>query len=730
MRTLYRRNDLAGALPLCQLESLAIPFESDKLAFTPGLLHGVYGAKLTNSMLADDGRYVHSEGDANWWIPSGKVFFDVNVNVANQANTASQELVEARAHFFLARKFVDPFDQSTTVDYDIHDLTMVETQDELGNIVISQNDYRVLQPSLITDPNGNRAAASFDALGLVVGSSIMGKASETLGDLLVGFAADLTQAQIDDFFGATNPYVPAGVLLANATTRIVYDVDRFRKTQAANPNDPTLWEPSYAATMARKHMPATRCRHKVSRFRSASVTPMALGGKFRRRFQAEPGPMVNGGPIINPRWVGSGWTIFNNKGKPVRQYEPFFDDTHDFKFGIAVGVSPVLFYDPVERVVATLHPNHTYEKVVFDPWQQTTYDVNDTVTSDPKTDGDVKEFFTRLPDADYLPTWYEQRTGGRLGSQEQDAAQKAVAHANTPTTAYFDTLGRPFLTIVDNAADGKYATRVGLDIEGSQREVVDANGRIVMQYDYSMLGARIHQASMEAGERWMLNEVAGKPLYAWDSRGNQFRTSYDPLRRPIGSFLRQGAVPEQLIGRAVYGESNPNPELKNQRGKVVQLFDQAGVVTSEEYDFKGNLLQSQRQLASEYKSTLDWSTNPGLEPETFTSSTVFDALNRPVSVTAPDQSVYRPTFNEANLLKTVDVNLRGAQAATPFVTEIDYDAKGQRTLIEYGNNVKTEYAHDPLTFRLTNLKTTRLTDQARLQDSSYTYDPTGNITQI
>ena len=83
-----------------------------------------------------------------------------------------------------------------------------------------------------------------------------------------------------------------------------------------------------------------------------------------------------------------------------------------------------------------------------------------------------------------------------------------------------------------------------------------------MQYDYSMLGARIYQASMEAGERWMLNEVAGKPLYAWDSRGNQFRTSYDPLRRPIGSFLRQGAVPEQLIGRAVYGESNPNPELK------------------------------------------------------------------------------------------------------------------------------------------------------------------------
>ena len=83
----------------------------------------------------------------------------------------------------------------------------------------------------------------------------------------------------------------------------------------------------------------------------------------------------------DPRWVGSGWTIFNNKGKPVRQYEPFFSATHRFEFGVQVGVSPVLFYDPVERVVATLHPNHTYEKVVFDPWRQTTCDVNDTVAA-------------------------------------------------------------------------------------------------------------------------------------------------------------------------------------------------------------------------------------------------------------------------------------------------------------------------------------------------------------
>ena len=99
-------------------------------------------------------------------------------------------------------------------------------------------------------------------------------------------------------------------------------------------------------------------------------------------------------------------------------------------------------------------------------------------------------------------------------------------------------------------------------------------------------------------------------------------------------------------------------------------------------------------------------------------------------MTTPDQSVYRPTFNEANLLEKVDVNLRGAPTATPFVTNIDYNAKGQRVLIAYGNGARTEYGYDPLTFRLRKLKTTRSADQALLQGLNYTYDPVGNITQI
>ena len=147
-----------------------------------------------------------------------------------------------------------------------------------------------------------------------------------------------------------------------------------------------------------------------------------------------------------------------------------------------------------------------------------------------------------------------------------------------------------------------YATRVVFDIEGNQREVIDANDRVVMRYDYDLLGTQVHQASMEAGERWVLNDVAGQPIYAWDSRGHQFRTTYDALRRPLDVLLRAGVGPARLVNRTVYGESRPNPEAHNLRGPVVEHCDQAGIVTSEAYDFKGNLLTGRRQLATEYKT--------------------------------------------------------------------------------------------------------------------------------
>ena len=798
LRTRYRSNNLSQLLPLRTLQALALPGESYKLALTPGLLSTVYqrphaslatenllpnpGTVLLadTSIASDRGGHVDLDGDGRWWIPSGRVFFH-----PTETATAADELVEATGHFFLPRRFRNPFAHSSFVDYE-NDLFPAKTRDVLGNTIEALHDYRVLQAKQLTDPNGNRAFVAFDAFGLAVATAGRGKSSETLGDSLDDFGdfdADPTLAQLQGFVAR-----PAGLkasLLKSATSRFVYDLDRYRR----------CGEPPFAATLVRETHVSDPLPPRGLQIQVSFAYSDGFGRELQSKIQAEPGDaptraanvlltsgdvspgaltLNNGVPMsdaANPRWVGKGRTVYNNKGKPVKQYEPFFSSTQLYEAEAEMtdtGVTPILFYDPVERVVTTLHPNHTYEKVVFDPWRQETWDANDTVTrSDPKTDPDVGEFFQLLPTVDYLPTWYDQRRNGQKGPDEKAAADKAAVHAATPTVAWFDTLGRPMLTVADNGKDAigaaqKYATRVTLDIEGNQREVKDANNRAVMRYDYDMLGNRIHQSSMEAGQRWMLADVAGKPIRAWDSRDHSLRTEYDELRRPLRSYVIGADVlnpaREICFEQTVYGESagsglTPAQVLQaNLRGKPYKHYDTAGVVTSEAHDFKGNLLHSTRQLVKDYKATPDWSQNlqPVLETAIFASSTRFDALNRPIQMVAPHGNqasskinVIRPGYNEANLLERVDVWL--GQIAEPTalmnamtanlhaVTNIDYDAKGQRTRIAYGNEALTEYTYDDKTFRLIHLKTGRTAAPqggAVFQDLFYTYDPAGNITHI
>jgi RHS repeat-associated protein len=725
-RTLYRRNDLGGPLPLGQLESLALPFEGYGLAFTPGLLQQVYADRVAEAMLVDEGGYVHSEGDDNWWIPSGRVFFSQNSD-----DVSAQELAAAREHFFLPRRYRDPFDGVTTVSFDAHDLLLAETRDALGNTMRSDNDYRAVQPRLVTDPNGNRSAAAFDTLGMVVGVAVMGKEGELLGDSLDGFEPDLNEPTIIAYL--QDPFANPHHVLNRASTRMVYDLHRYLRTsESGNP------QPNVVCLLARETHDTDLSPGELTGVQRSFSYSDGFGREIQKKIQAEPGPLVDGGPRSDLRWVGNGWTIFNNKGKPVRQYEPFFSASHQFEFARTHGVSPILLYDPVERVVATVRPNHAWEKVVFDPWRQESWDVNDTVLqTDPRNDPDVGEFLLRLPETEYLPTWSAHRETGAMGAREQTAAAKAAAHAETPTVTQFDTFGRPFLTVAHNsferngdAVEERYETRANLDIEGNQREVSDARGRIVMRYDYEMLGNQIHSFSMEAGERWTLNDVARQVIRAWDSRGHVFRTEYDELRRPVRSFVTGADADdpdrEILFQRTVYGEGQG--DALNHRGRVFQVFDGAGVVTNEEYDFKGNLRHGSRQLLVNYRDASDWSLSPALESEIFRNHTIFDALNRPIILTAADNSRIHPFYNEANLLERVEVNLSGANAVTTFVNDIDYNARGQRELIEYGNGIRTSYEYDPLTFRLTRLTTLRGAEP--LQDLSYTYDPQGNIIDI
>ena len=748
IRNYYRANNQANTtdptrLSLGEVESLALPYESFKLAFTPGLINSIYHSKIgngeLNNLLSEEGKYVQLED--NWWIPSGRQVFDP-------------------AQFYLVSQVKDPFEQIYQTTYDPYSLLAIQTVDPLGNTVRVRNNYRSLQPEEITDPNGNRAQVAFDVLGMVAGTAVMGKVlpSPQEGDSLESFATDLTQQQIDDF--SQNPLATASNLLGNATTRIIYDLERFINTG----------EPVFAATLAREIHVSDLAVGEQSKIQVNFTYSDGFGREIQQKIQAEPGlaPMRDDRGVLrcnenpqptDPRWVGTGRTIFNNKGKPVKQYEPFFSPTHIYEDEadlVMCGVTPILHYDPLERVFRTDLPNGTFSKVDFDSWHQSTWDENDTVLES---------------------QWYADRgspapNASEPADQEIRAAWLTAKHANTPTVVHLDVLGRTFLTIADNGIDSsgseqKYQTRVELDIEGNQRSVTDALKRKVMVYDYDLLGNVIHQHSMEAGERWLLNNVAGNSIRRWDGRNQTFRMYYDELQRLTHSFVAQIGEGEKLVERLVYGETHSEVE-RNLRGQLYQHYDQVGVATNESFDFKGNLWSSSRRLATEYKQTLDWLALSNLtdlnaianaalsnldtsDQGIFTSLSQYDALNRPVMMVTPHNSttrpnVIQPSYNEASLLEKVDVWLQQNTAPTSLlnptsadlhvVTNINYNEKGQRTLIEYGNQAKTSYKYDTQTFRLTRMLTIRPqppfneTENQSVQDLRYAYDPVGNITRI
>ena len=823
-RSLFRPDDFGQAagdiealLPLGQLGRLAMAGESYRLAFTPGLLQQTYqraGVSLLpakpgdvmRGAAIDHGGYVASEdlkargsfpaSDANghWWAPSGRTFLS-----PNDGDTAAQERAHAAAHFFTGLRFRDPFLHTTTLSVDGHDLLPVEVVDPLGNrttvgerlkgggIDAAQpgNDYRVLQAWRVMDPNRNRVQVGFDILGMVVGTAVMGKPEEVAGDSLAGFVADLSEAVA--LAHLAHPLAAPQALLGRASTRVVYDLFAYQRTK-----DDAQPQPTVACTLSRETHDSDPAPPGGLKFQHGFAYSDGFGRVIQTKARARPGPaperdafgaiVIDAGGLpklsigdVDPRWVGSGWTVFNDKGKPVRQFEPFFTDTQAFDFDVRIGSGVFLFYDPLERTVATLHPDHTWSKVSFDPWRQEIWDASDTVSlADPAADPDVGDHFSRLPAGNYLPTWHAQRQGGALGLEAQTCAAKALLLAESPTVVHADALGRAFLTEARNKAkysdtaaaappvETVHRSRVSLDIAGQTRSVTDTADRVVMRYDFDMLGQRTHRSGMESGQGWVLVDVAGRPMLTWDTRDQRLRTRYDAKGRPVALFLQDGGGAEAMIGRTVHGESLAAAEALNLRGKVAEAFDQAGVARTGECDFKGNALSGERQFAQSYKSVLDWSAPVALEADVHVGRSRFDALDRKVMVIAPhrlavgtDINVLQPAFDEAGQLAAIDVwlglaaepagLLAPASATLHAVTRVERAADGQRTRIDHGNGATTTYAYDPLTSRLVQLLTKR--DAAafaqdcpqpaptgwpgcRIQNLHYTYDAVGNTAAI
>src|SRR6185503_8118525 len=192
----------------------------------------------------------------------------------------------------------------------------------------------------------------------------------------------------------------ARLWLGNTTARHVYHFGETRKADGS-----IAWgtHPAGVCGLVREQHVSQLAPGEQSPIQSAFEYSDGLSNVVVKKVQAE--PEVKGKSL---RWVANGKTILNNKGKPVKQYEPYFSSSgHRFEEPKEEGVTPVIYYDAAGRTVRTEMPDGSYSRVEFSPWHVRTFDQNDTV----KEPGNA---------------WFTNKSDGTL--EEKRAAQLTAEH--------------------------------------------------------------------------------------------------------------------------------------------------------------------------------------------------------------------------------------------------------------------------------------------------------------
>lgn len=738
------------------IDYLALPYQSYQQAFNSSQLTQAYDTKISLVDLQvllqkknQDGGGYHYWNNI-WWQPSGFQVLDA-------------------AKFYQPTEVVDPFDNHTTIQY-LYDFLPNQVTDPMGNRVhVDRYNLYNLQAEKITDPNNSHQEAAFDVLGQLVATAINGQeyddnsnAFVDVGDNLKGFNPYLSI--VETFtpplinHGETDAVVanPLGNetrdFLKNATSRIYTDPWRFHREG----------KPLAVVTVTREqhsHENAT------PRLQTAILYQDGLGRELVSKLHIDPGDTIDlthsqPDNIVrahsNIRWLSSGRVIYNNKSKPVKQYEPYFSPNHlfdpeEYLKSADWGVSAILYYDPLDRVIKTTFPDGTIVRSKFTPWYVEQWDQIDS-----------------LKDND--SSWYQNQLATN-DADKRRAANNAYQHAETPGIMHLDVLGREFRVIEDNGAVGKYVTVSTQNIIGNVISITDARHENTpihaLESSYDLLGNPLRNISVDSGDRRSLLNVVGNPIRQWDAKGAIIRTVYDALQRPthVYSTVVPTAVNlspnETLAQRIVYGDEVNVPDADKYHLRTIPWlqFDGAGLIKIHRMDFKGQPLLTGRRLHINPKAVPDWDslkTEPAdnveltaaalLQKQKFTTRNKSDALARVTHMeyqhNKSDGAVLKVgeqamSFNQAGqLLSTQAVDQNNNQ--TDFVQEITYNEKGQRSKVTYGNNVVTTYTYDKQTFRLINLNSTRPaktlpTGEARkteIQNIIYTYDAVGNIATI
>ncbi|TVT44607.1 type IV secretion protein Rhs [Amycolatopsis rhizosphaerae] len=258
------------------------------------------------------------------------------------------------------------------------------------------------------------------------------------------------------------------------------------------------------------------------------------------------------------------------------------------------------------------------------------------------------------------------------------------------------------------------STSYQFDPMGRTTTVTDPNSD-VWAITYDLLGHALTRADPVSGTSQFVYDLNGQVTSATDARGQTLAYTYDALNRKTGEY--SGSTSGTQLASWLYDTV--------QRGKVTsttRYTPNGNYVTGvQAYDATGNATRTYVQLPT---SEAGLGGNTYLTKYTYTTTGLQSSVTPVVAGGLVAESIV--THYDA-LGNPID-----NQGYNTYLGAASYTAYGEPLQYTLGVNASTawlSYGYDAQTRRVTNVNLSAQTTTRQIDDTTYSYDPAGNVTR-
>ena len=462
-----------------------------------------------------------------------------------------------------------------------------------------------------------------------------------------------------------------------------------------------------------------------------------LGRALMTKTEAE--PASSGGP---PRVAVTGAVLFNARQQPFLAVNPFF----------------TLRSGPLDQLLS-------YEEISAQGWQGQFQNESTLVALDLPNAHSVRTHYDATlrpvkitnPDGTFRRSVHEPLVIRSFDENDNDSASP---HFDTPMVHHTDGLER--LVRVDEITrlndDGTpadtlraWTTRYDYDLNDQLRFITDSQMNL-KEFRYDSLKRKTFMNDPDRGHMTWIYDDAANLIESIDAKSQRITYTYDGANRILTEDYHDGVLPLYVPSGPITPKNRPDlayfydvpvPDLdhgdtttgtaRNTKGMLAYVWDLSGEEHTS-YDLRGRIEYTVKRIPDPIFAPQGARTTNYFSLVSYKTGFDYDSLDRLVRLTYPDNDEITYHYNDRNLPDEIRGGINELTQNGQIISGLRYWPSAQQARINYGNGVRTTYAHDSR-LRLKTLRTVR-PDSVEPPSSTdlihfgYDFDSANNITAI